>query len=487
MKSGAKGAIQAAPLRFSRYPEERAARRLKFIADYLVVPKGVGAGKPVRLRDFQTDIVEAAFAEGIRTALVSIPRANGKTALAAMLAVAELFVGDASAEVLVVASDQRQAAITLRMARRMIELNPKLAQRAHIYADRILVPHNDSMLLPLPAEPGALHGHDPSLLIVDELHVVTEDVWEAVTSVTGKRPESLTLAISTPAASPDSVMWRLVQHGRDADDPAFTLREYMAPEGCDTTDREAWRIANPALACEKPFLSEDGMEAARRTIREPVFRQLRLGQWVTGIEAWLPFGAWDACVGDRTTQPTGERVVLAFDGSASGDSTALVGCTVGEKPHLWVEGLWENPGDERWRVPREDVDLAVAMAFDKYKVVELAADPWGWRSEIEGWAKRHGEKRVVEWNTAHAARMAPATDRMYQAVATKSLTHDGDQRLAAHIAHCVAKPTPMGDLVSKDKRGSPRKIDAAVAGIVAFDRASFHHINKPRKRAVGFR
>ncbi len=161
MKSGAKGAIQAAPLRFSRYPEERAARRLKFIADYLVVPKGVGAGKPVRLRDFQTDIVEAAFAEGIRTALVSIPRANGKTALAAMLAVAELFVGDASAEVLVVASDQRQAAITLRMARRMIELNPKLADRAHIYADRILVPHNDSMLLPLPAEPGALHGHDP--------------------------------------------------------------------------------------------------------------------------------------------------------------------------------------------------------------------------------------------------------------------------------------------------------------------------------------
>ncbi len=34
--------------------------------------------------------------------------------------------------------------------------------------------------------------------------------------------------------------------------------------------------------------------------------------------------------------------MLAFDGSASGDSTALVGCTL--DGHLWVEGLWENPG-----------------------------------------------------------------------------------------------------------------------------------------------
>lgn len=31
----------------------------------------------------------------------------------------------------------------------------------------------------------------------------------------------------------------------------------------------------------------------------------------------------------------------------------------------------------------------------------------------------------------------------------------------------------MGDLVSKDKRGSTRKIDAAVAAIVAFDRAAY--------------
>lgn len=482
MKAGPKAPVTADPLDLSGLPEDRAGRRLAFIGDYLTVPKGVGAGLPVRLRDFQVEIVEAVFAPGVRTGLVSLPRANGKTALASMLAVAELFAGPPSAEVLVVASDQRQANITLRMAKRMIELNSALADRAQVYADRIVVPHNDSVLLPLPAEPGALHGFDPSLLIVDELHVVTEAVWEAVTSVSGKRPESLTLAISTPSASPDCVMWRLVEHGRAGDDPAFALREFMAPDGCDCADRDAWRVANPALACNEPFLAEDGLESARRTLREPVFRQLRLGQWVTGAEAWLPWGAWDGCRTDRRVGPR-ERVVLAFDGSASGDSTALVGCTL--DGHLWVEGMWENPGDPRWRVPREDVDRAVDVAFTRYDVVELACDPWGWRSEIEAWSKRHGERRVIEWNTANAARMAPATDRLYQAVVTQAVTHDGNPRMSAHIAHCVAKRTPQGDLVCKDKRGSPRKIDAAVAAIVAFDRAAWHQ-QRNRKRVRSF-
>lgn len=482
MKAGPKGQVTATPLEFAGWPTDRAARRARFIDEYVVTPRGHGAGEPFKLRTFQREIVAGAFAPGIRTALVSIPRANGKTMLAAALGVAEMVTGPPSAEVLAVASDQRQSAITLKYAKRIVELNPLLADRVQVFADRLVFPENDATLVPLPAEPGALHGHDPSLLIVDELHVVTEAVWEAVTSVSGKRPESLTLAISTPASSPDSIMWRLVEHGRAGDDPAFYFREFAAPEGCAVDDRQAWRIGNPALSDPDPFLAEDGIEAVRRTLREPVFRQLRLGQWVTGVEAWLPWGAWDECAAAREPAAR-ERVVLAFDGSASGDSTALVGCTL--DGHIWLEGIWENPGDPRWRVPRTDVDIAVQMAFQKYDVAELACDPWGWRSEIETWAKRHGEKRVLEWNTANAQRMAPATDRLFQAVVTQQVSHDGNARLAAHIAHCTAKSTPMGDLVSKDKRGSPRKIDAAVAAIVAFDRAAFHQ-SRNRKRVRSF-
>lgn len=76
---------------------------------------------------------------------------------------------------------------------------------------------------------------------------------------------------------------------------------------------------------------------------------------------------------------------------------------------------------------------------------------------------------------------------MYQAVVGGTVSHDGDPRMAAHFGNCVAKATPMGDLVSKDKKGSPRKIDAAVGAIIAFDRAAFHAGRKRKpdgRRAV---
>lgn len=485
MRAGPKGEITVPALFFTGWPRARAARRLRFVQEFCLVPRGHGAGKPVKLRPFQREIVEGAFAPGIRTALVSIPRANGKTALAAMLGLAELFVGPPSAETLIVATDQRQADLTLKLARRMVELNPVLSDRMHVFRDRLYLPENDASLIPLPAEPGALHGHDPSLLILDELHVVTREVWEAATTAAGKRAESLTLAISTPASSPDTIMFELVEHGRAGDDPAFYLREFAAPYGCALDDRDAWRTANPALSCPDPFLAEDAMAAVMRTTREPVFRQLRLGQWASGVDSWLPWGSWAAVADPARVVADRERVVLAFDGSASGDSTALVGCTVTD-PHLFVVGLWENPGDPRWRVPRAEVDAAVDLAFERYDVLELAADPWGWRSEIEAWAARHGEKRVLEWNTANASRMAPATDRLFQLVTSEQITHDGDSRLAAHVAHTVAKSTTLGDLVSKDRRNSPRKIDAAVAAIVAADRAAFHGKTKTRRRVVAW-
>jgi len=81
--------------------------------------------------------------------------------------------------------------------------------------------------------------------------------------------------------------------------------------------------------------------------------------------------------------------------------------------------------------------------------------------------------------------MAPATDRLYQAVMTRSMSHDGDERLARHVSHCIAKATPMGDLVNKDKKGSPRKIDAAVAAIAAFDCAAAA-ANTTENRGVWF-
>ena len=48
-------------------------------------------------------------------------------------------------------------------------------------------------------------------------------------------------------------MWRLVEHGRVGDNPAFYFREFAAPDGCALDDEVAWHDANPALS---DFLAE---------------------------------------------------------------------------------------------------------------------------------------------------------------------------------------------------------------------------------------
>ena len=479
MRPGAKGQITASPLSWEGWPARGVDRIDRFATDMLRVPKGEGAGGPFRLRPWQLEVVADLYpTEGTRPrqGLLSLARGNGKTGLAAVLGLYGLFADEIeSPQVLVVASSEQTSKHVYNAARRMIELSPELEARAHIYKDRIVTPHNGGEFYALPATVAALQGWDPSLMIVDELHVVTRDVWEAVTSAAGKRRESLTLAISTPSDSQESVMFDLVKYGRKGSDPAFVFREWAAPDGCAADDEDAWAVANPALG---DFLHADAMRATLATTREAAFRRYRLGQWVGSEDSWLPFGVWDTRAVDRELED-GERIVMGFDGSASGDSTALVACTI--DGHIAPLNVWQNPKEPGWRVPRGDVTAAVESAFARFDVLELAADPWGWRSEIEAWGKRFGARRVVEYNTGYRNRMGPATDRLFAAVMDGSMTHNGDRTLSVHVSQTVATQTAVGAIVHKDKRSSPRKIDAAVAAIVAFDRAAWHARKKSRK------
>jgi phage terminase large subunit-like protein len=68
--------------------------------------------------------------------------------------------------------------------------------------------------------------------------------------------------------------------------------------------------------------------------------------------------------------------------------------------------------------------------------------------------------------------MIPACAKFYDAVVSNKLTQDGDALLARHISNAVVKTDRLGPRIVKEHRGSPRKIDAAVSSIIAFDRAT---------------
>jgi hypothetical protein len=340
----------------------------------------------MKLRPWQRDIIHGVLDEPRpRQALVSIPAGNGKSTLAAAVGLYGLLAdGVEGAQVLVVASDERQARIIQNTARRMVELEPQLGARVQIFKDHLYVPASDSVFMALPAQPEALQGWDPSMALVDELHVVTDDTFEAMAARAGKRDRSLLLAISTPpkTGQDDSVMRRLVDHGREGGDPSFFFREFMAPPGCQVDDEQAWAVANPAL---DDFLHRDALRATLPPkMREAAFRRYRLGQWVGHDDAWLPDGAWARCADAARVVPDQAEVVLAFDGSFSRDCTVLAAATIDPHPHVWLERIWEAPEGRRdWRVPVVEVEDAIRAACLRYRVLEVTADPYRWQRSLE--------------------------------------------------------------------------------------------------------
>jgi phage terminase large subunit-like protein len=136
--------------------------------------------------------------------------------------------------------------------------------------------------------------------------------------------------------------WDLVAYGREnPGDHSFRLVEYAAPECCDLDDEATWQVANPAL---DDFLHRDGVRATLPPkLRESTFRRYRLGQWTEAVdEPWIAAELWAACADVRGI-PDGAEVVIALDRSFSQDCTALVACTVENRPHLDVVGDAADP------------------------------------------------------------------------------------------------------------------------------------------------
>jgi phage terminase large subunit-like protein len=68
--------------------------------------------------------------------------------------------------------------------------------------------------------------------------------------------------------------------------------------------------------------------------------------------------------------------------------------------------------------------------------------------------------------------MVTACAKFYDAVVEKRVVHDGNPLLARHLSNAVVKKDNLGVRIVKENRASSRRIDAAVAAVIAFDRAS---------------
>ena len=453
------------------------------------------AGKLLVIRDWQRKLLRHSLARTPdgryrhRTALVGMGRKQGKSALAASMGLAGLTLGGQGSEIYSCAADKDQARIVFGTAKRMIELDPELSKLFTLYRDAIEYRDKGSVYRVLSAEAYSKEGLNPSpLVIFDEVHAQPSwDLWNTLSLAGGARADSLLFGITTAGVKSqqdgkDTLCYSLYQYGqrlvkKEQSDKSFFFAwwEPTRPEG-DHRDETLWAEANPGL----DDISDLGeMRSAVLRTPEAEFRTKRINCFVSTQTAWLPTGAWEALEDKDRFPEVGEDVVLAFDGAFSNDSTALIAWLLGgDKPHLMVVGLWERPEDaeQGWHIPVAEVEAQIISTFrdERYSVREIVFDPARWQRTFMV-LDEEGLPVISYPNSAE--RMVPATQKFFEAVVNQSFTHDGDERMARHIANCVTKQSSRGVMVAK--ASSRRKVDAAVAAIFGYDRATQPIAPKP--------
>jgi phage terminase large subunit-like protein len=466
---------------------------IDFINTFVTLTKDSIAGKAgesIQLRGWQEELLRETLVldqDGLfqkRTALWGMARKNGKSALITGLGLWFLFSGDEGGEVYSCAAEKEQARITFGDARKIIEREPELAAMCNIYRDVIEVPSTGSIWRVLSAEAYSKEGLNASAVIFDEVHALQDRaMWDVMQLSMASRRQPIMLATTTcgvksDSTGQDSTAYQLYQYGQrvargEIDDPTFYMAWWEAPLDADHRDESTWMLANPGYG---DLNSKSDFESMVKRTPEPEFRTKRCNQWVSSKNAWLPAGVWDT-LSAEVDVPVDAEIVLGVDGSFSGDTTAIIGVTIPksqeDKAHVFMVQAWEKqPNDsDDWRVDTVEVEETIRMFCQKYRnVKEIAFDPFRWQRSMQ--VLMDDGLPIVEWPSTSARRMIPATQKVYDAVTEANLTHDGNPLLARHIDNCVLKVDNLGGRIVKESRNSNRRIDAAVAFVIAYDRAT---------------
>lgn len=505
------------PTRFkaedSHYDKEQADYVVTFI-ECLCHTKGKWAGKPFELLSWQEEIIRNIFGilkpNGKRqftTAYIEIPKKNGKSELAAAIALYLLFGdGEASPEVYGAAADRQQTSIVFDVGKVMCEMTPALERRSKIKAatKRIDNIYNNGFYQVLPAEVGTKHGLNVSGLVLDEVHAQpNRKLYDVLTKGSGDaREQSLYFLITTAGNDTNSICYELHQKALDIiegrkTDPTFYPVIYGASEDEDWTDPNVWKKANPSLGetiqMEKVVAACES--AKQNPAEENSFRQLRLNQWVKQSVRWMPMDKWDACnfaVDEKSLE--GRVCYGGLDLSSTTDLTAF--CLVFPPeddedkyqvlPYFWLleetldlrgrrdhvnYDLWERQGyiytTEGNVVHYGYIEKFIEKLGERFNICEIAFDRWGAVQMVQN--LENLGFTVVAMGQGFAS-MSPPTKELMKLTLEKKIAHGGHPVLRWNMDNIFIRQDPAGN-IKADKAKSTEKIDGAIALIMALDRA----------------
>ena len=495
------------------FDEAKAQRAVEFIR-CLKHTKGRWRGQAFDLLPWQETIIRDVFGtvkeDGFRqynTAYVEIPKKNGKSELAAGVAL-YMTCGDNEwgAEVYGCASDRQQASIVFDVAVDMVEQCPALKKRIKpvMSVKRLVYKPTNSFYQVLSAEAYTKHGLNVHAVIFDELHSQpNRELFDVMTKGSGDaRTQPLFFLITTAGTDRHSVCFE--QHQKAEDilcgrkvDPTFYPVIYGAADDADWTSEEVWYRANPSLGHTVDIgkVRNACLSARDNPAEENIFRQLRLNQWVKQSTRWMQMEKWDACAFPVDEgELLGRECYGGLDLSSSIDITAFVLVFPPRddtERYVFLPYFWIPEENMARRVRRDHVPYDVWEKQGFLETTEGDVIHYGFiESFIEDLGKRFHIKEIAfdRWGAVQMVQnleglgftvvpfgqgfkdMSPPTKRLMELVLERNVAHGGHPVLRWMMDNIFVRTDPAGN-IKPDKEKSTEKIDGAVAAVMALDRA----------------
>ena len=414
--------------------------------------------------------------------------------------------GEWGAEVYGCASDRQQASIVFDVAVDMVDQCPALKKRIKpvMSVKRLVYKPTNSFYQVLSAEAYTKHGLNVHAVIFDELHAQpNRELFDVMTKGSGDaRTQPLYFLITTAGTDRNSICFE--QHQKAVDiiegrkiDPTFYPVIYGASDEDDWTSEATWYKANPSLGetIDIEKVRNAYISARENAAEENIFRQLRLNQWVKQSTRWMQMDKWDSCAFPVNEEGLiGRTCYGGLDLSSTSDITAFVLVFPprnDEEKYIILPYCWIPEDNMRLRVRRDHVPYDVWAAEGslettegnvihygfiekfieelgtKYHIKEIAFDRWGATQmvqDLEGMGFT-----VVPFGQGYKD-MSPPTKELMKLTLEERIAHGGHKVLRWMMDNVYVRQDPAGN-IKMDKEKSTEKIDAAVATVMALDRA----------------
>ena len=533
---------------------DESEKRISFIEKECRHSEAPFAGKPFILMAWQKAVIEAIFAIKIfneetqtyvrkyQEVLLVVARKNGKTPLAAAIALSEWCCGEMGTKILYGSNDYDQADLLFMATDAMREASPKLARctrrnQKGIFFGNIkqknhvgkFTSQNKGSIRKISARTGAKEGRNIKIGVVDEIHELKDDsLIMPIKQALSTQAESLYIELTTEGFTVDGYLDERLKLAASVLDGEIDKTNFLIFWYAQDNEQEIWRAeqswlkSNPSLGVVKKWNFLRGMvEDAKLSASTRAFmlaKDFNIKQ--NSSAAWLTEDVITNKNFFDAESLRGQYYIGGFDFSETTDLTAAVALFVNPNTHekhalsmyfvpeTKAEALLEdNPlNPERknyveWGrrglvtiCPGTEVDPDAVISWfvgllKNYscRPVRIGFDNWHARGIKDGLAAVFGsdilEKIGMDFMSLNGAMSSLESD-----LTLKKLNYGDNEITRWCLRNTALKLNSIGLKMPVKKFGSPKnRIDGAVALMIAYAtlsrfRSDYIYLQKSRVR-----